>query len=866
MIFYKKGEPYMDLSEKFERQCTLEMESFSLGIDRYLMHKHKIDSNTDKDNTLLKPEQKLMQGYLVEISKTVNKVIFRKGRGGSKITRECKEFLRVFDTDRLSFVTLRYCFNVTPEDNLVAVCRKLGNQIEKDYDYLMFQEKAPGYLSKVEKNIRSFHLKYRHKVLSHASKKVKIQDKDGKVIETGIPILNWTPEKQFHIGKILIEIVTQTKPCLFKTDYIHKRKNVSNVKHGFINVKQLRLIRTKECQEILEKAHEYLKELAPLSYPCIINPKPWEGTHGGGFHTQYKSLRTQLLRSHYPNPIQNAGEHGVDIVTQSLNIIQDTKFKINKRVLKVLKVAQTMGIGGLPAPDCDRVEVNGRYPLEEDTPWTNEEFQQLKELKDPELFRWIAEKAAAHDIWNRNMSKRQSLIWKLKIAHKFKNEPELYYVWNCDYRGRIYCKQPFINPQMDDSGKALLEFTEGKPLGKHGLQWFCIHGANEFGFDKASLDERVQWVEDNKAKIVESADNPIDGKRFWCDADDPFCFLAFCFEYADYKRDPKSFVSYLPVQTDGTCSGLQHYSALLRDSNGGQVVNLIPGIEKSDVYAEVAEIVNKKLQEEQKDGGDNGKYATAWLKVGVDRKICKRNVMTFCYGATRNGFSQQLIDHIMKEGINLGNSFEIVDEFKACNYLAGINWNAIKETLVKSVEGMKLLQKIGFFMAGQGLDIQWTNEVGLRVTQVYPKTISKRIKTWWGGVLIKPRFAKPDSSGEKDCVGNRNGIAPNYIHSLDASHLMKTAIACHDEGITAFSFIHDSFGTHAADMEVMSRILRETFVEMYSKDLLTKFVDDVRQQVPVDALEEFEEIIQEYMPTMGDLDVSCVRDSSYFFS
>ena len=853
----------MDLSEKFERQCKLEMESFSLGVERYLLNKKKIDSNIDKDNTLLIPEQRLMQRYLEEISKTMKKVLWRRGRGGSKVTRECKEFLKEFDTDRLAFVTLRFCFNIAPDDNLVNVCRKLGNQIEKDYDYLMFQEMAPGYLSKVERNIRSFHLKYRHKVLSHASKKVKLLNEQHEVSETGIPLLNWSGEKQFHMGKILIEIVTQTKPSLFKTDYIRKVKKISSVKYGFLNAKRLRLIRSKECQRILEIAHEHLKDLVPLTYPSIIEPKPWETGYGGGFHTQYKSLRTFLLKSRNDIVMENAIEQGVDTVIQALNIIQNTKFRINKRILETLKVAQTMGIGALPAPDCNRVEVNGRYPLEEDSHWTNEEFEQLKQLKDPELFRWIAEKAQAHDIWNRNMSKRQSLIWKLKIANKFKNEPELYYVWTCDYRGRIYCLQPFINPQMDDSGKALLEFTEGKPLGEHGLKWLMIHGANEFGYDKATLKERVKWVEDHELEIINSAKRPLDGMKFWCDADDPFCFLAFCFEYTDYLEDPENFISHLPVQTDGTCSGLQHYSALLRDQIGGQVVNLTPTVEKSDVYSEVAQIVNVELQKNLKEGGDEGKYAKAWLKVRVDRKICKRNVMTFCYGATRNGFTQQLIEHIMKEGIRLD---DINDEFKACNYLAGVNWGAISKTLVKSVEGMKLLQKIGFFMASLGLDIQWNNEVGLRVTQVYPKTISKQIKTWWGGTLLKPRFIKPDISGKRDCVGNRNGIAPNYIHSLDASHLMKTAIAAHKEGIRAFSFIHDSFGTHAADMQVMSRILRETFVEMYSKDLLTKFINDVRQQVPTDALEKFEKIVEEYKPIMGTLDIKSVLDSPYFFS
>jgi len=85
-------------------------------------------------------------------------------------------------------------------------------------------------------------------------------------------------------------------------------------------------------------------------------------------------------------------------------------------------------------------------------------------------------------------------------------------------------------------------------------------------------------------------------------------------------------------------------------------------------------------------------------------------------------------------------------------------------------------------------------------------------------------------------------------------------------GITAFSFIHDSFGTHAGDMETMAKILRETFVEMYSEDLLEKFVADLRLQVPDELSEEFEKIVAELKPQMGSLDVSCVLTSPYFFS
>ena len=45
----------------------------------------------------------------------------------------------------------------------------------------------------------------------------------------------------------------------------------------------------------------------------------------------------------------------------------------------------------------------------------------------------------------------------------------------------------------------------------------------------------------------------------------------------------------------------------------------------------------------------------------------------------------------------------------------------------------------------------------------------------------------------------RAGIAPNFIHSLDSSHLMLTILLAEEQGITSFSMIHDSYGVHACE-------------------------------------------------------------------
>src|SRR5689334_1249230 len=110
------------------------------------------------------------------------------------------------------------------------------------------------------------------------------------------------------------------------------------------------------------------------------------------------------------------------------------------------------------------------------------------------------------------------------------------------------------------------------------------------------------------------------GSNFWRGADDPWQFLAFCFEWADYldaENEGRPFISHLPVAVDGTCNGLQHFSAMLRDPVGGEAVNLTPSDRPQDIYQRVADRTIELLKGHYADGD----YADKWLAFGIDRKL-----------------------------------------------------------------------------------------------------------------------------------------------------------------------------------------------------------------------------------------------------
>lgn len=107
----------------------------------------------------------------------------------------------------------------------------------------------------------------------------------------------------------------------------------------------------------------------------------------------------------------------------------------------------------------------------------------------------------------------------------------------------------------------------------------------------------------------------------------------------------------------------------------------------------------------------------------------------------------------------------------------------------------------------------------------------------------------------------KTAIAPNFVHSMDAAHLMLTVDASVTEGIQNFALIHDSFGTHAANTEKLARILREQFVEMYHKnDVLEEFLVSV-----TDGVMYFDKGIPE-KPRVKLLNLDQVIESTYFFA
>ena len=99
---------------------------------------------------------------------------------------------------------------------------------------------------------------------------------------------------------------------------------------------------------------------------------------------------------------------------------------------------------------------------------------------------------------------------------------------------------------------------------------------------------------------------------------------------------------------------------------------------------------------------------------------------------------------------------------------------------------------------------------------------------------------------------HKNGVAPNFIHSMDAAHMALVTVASAEAGIPFLAMVHDDFGAPFCYAETLFRVIREQFVQLHCTG---------------DPLAEFkaENNLELAPPSRGDLDITQVLNSLYFF-
>ncbi|GAB2291537.1 DNA-directed RNA polymerase 3, chloroplastic, variant 2 [Dionaea muscipula] len=612
------------------------------------------------------------------------------------------------------------------------------------------------------------------------------------------------------------------------------------IKHGVLDPKKKLTTRFGiiECNPlVLEGIDHRTVQHSPIPYvPMLIPPRNWKAYDRGAYYV----LPSYVMRTHgsrkQKDAIRSVPSKQMQKVYEALDALGNTKWRINRRILSVVETVWATGgnISGL----ADREDI----PLPQ------------KPLSDcpTEIAAWKWNMRKAKKTNRERHALRCDTELRLSVARKMKDEEGFYYPHNLDFRGRAYPMHPHLNHLNSDLCRGLLEFAEGRPLGKSGLRWLKIHLANLYagGIDKLSFEGRIGFVENHLDDIFDSANDPIHGKRWWLTAEDPFQFLAACMDLSKAlnSSSPYTFISHLPIHQDGSCNGLQHYAALGRDSKGAAAVNLIAGEKPADVYSEIAARVQAIMENDSKQDPDV--YPNALLAKllvdQVDRKLVKQTVMTSVYGVTFIGARDQIQRRLGEKGY-------ISDDrllFRASCYSAKVTFAALGEMFKAARSIMDWLGDCAKVVASENELVRWTSPIGIPVVQPYSKP--KRL-------VIKTSLQSLACRKEGDVVQARRQRAafpPNFVHSLDGSHMMLTAVACREAGLV-FAGVHDSFWTHACDVDKMNQILREKFVELHSEPILENLLESFKTSYPQCELPP--------LPDRGDFDLTEVLRSPYFF-
>lgn len=550
---------------------------------------------------------------------------------------------------------------------------------------------------------------------------------------------------------------------------------------------------------------------------------------------------------------------------KGINTIQQTAWGINQDVLEAVKRQFNTILyeeGEMPEEgDPSEVKIALSKLIKDDNAETQEAYNEATRKWNKKLLvlRARSKNYALKTILNKAEVIGTSVFWQFA---------------DCDYRGRLYFLEPYLNFQGNDLARGLMMFADGKPIGEEGIKWLAIHtatcynqsyeidkipdwvtadykgyleseGLRSISVDKMSLQDRARWTYNNLVLINSTAQQGlIHGEK-------PFSFLAACIEMIHVQNDGAEHITFLPIPIDGSNNGWQHLAAISKDQQAGELVSLVDTEIQSDFYVKVAKELHNVVKEEE-----NTRLITLIETMpmrDIRKGIAKRAAMTRAYSCGAKRMSVSMYADCYKEGYTEKYGITMIDCIGLSQYII----KAIDRVCPGPLATMAFLQEAAVHQVGyrkeiddKNVHLQWWTPSEFLV--IYQRNRQEAIKHRGriAGKQIK-HVGRVDTH-VPDIGAYISGISPNFIHSQDAAHLM--LVASDWEG--SFGAVHDSFSTHACDVDKLGQLVRDYFVRLYDYE---NFFTEIKE-----ALLSEPEGFEAEVP-IGSLNVNDVYDSKYFF-
>ena len=397
-----------------------------------------------------------------------------------------------------------------------------------------------------------------------------------------------------------------------------------------------------------------------------------------------------------------------------------------------------------------------------------------------------------------------------------------YFTQTLDWRGRMYYRGTLNPSNLGEFGKAAFCFAEEKPVYRKGLKALAIHYASLAGKDKMSYAKRVKWAMSEGVALADK----IKGKKvaaiqYATKQSKVYMLYVAAQEFARVYRlleAGKPAMSGFICRQDGKCNGIQHGAALSKCQTTAENVSITPMSEDdrpTDIYIEFR---NALLSLTDRDEEFRGQ---------LDRDFCKPPVMVRGYGAGKEAVRNDLIS--LMEARDIGNRY-VVDALLGDEEGNSVFLTEIMDTLDTVVGGMgevtNLLRKAVKPISERAGNVYWKTLDGFPVEQVGKVLVDTCYDTMH---LSAPRYdhnnelcnkrwvlrnEMPESINmEASASATMKGIAPNFVHSIDGTHVRLVA----DDVDASILHTHDDIGTHPEDFFMVNDSIRQQFVVIHTE-------------------------------------------------
>lgn len=686
-------------------------------------------------------------------------------------------------------------------------------------------------------------------LLLSASTKVNVLNHKRKTRHKSIRIVQEkiTPKLSFENTWRFVEMVVSysTNFELLKTVDSEGNFLVTNVSYNCL------------IDEIIVDKLEQEANSAFFPEPMTEKPVDWSFENGvlkGGYKTyQYEMIRAKKKYLDYSKYPQN--------IFDSVNFIQSTAWKVYDEVLEAIKKDLKMPViedflkSSFPEqnPDC-------KWDLDlksEETVLEESERKKIEKARK-EYYQEVEIYNAEKRDFESEFGKYRALKLAIGIADRYSHQV-IYFPHSFDFRGRIYPLPIGLSPQGSDAIKAMLCYAEGEVLTKDGEDWAWAYLASLHGEDKITFKERIQL-----GKMLIDAD--------YHDADEPYQFLQHQLELKKFLKDKNhKFVG--RIHLDACASGSQITSVITGDEKGCRATNIIPNFNddnilvRNDIYLLVCAKTKKLISEQLCKETDSFQIELLkfFLKILEEngRKICKRPVMTSVYGSSAGG-RMDMVFNMLRE-------MKCDKKFlnKKC---AAVLSKSIGDSITGVLNGGKVfekyIQQMNNVIAKGNKPVTWTTEDGFYVVHVKNKELKpKQIQCTLPGARRPTVLLNRVYSNDVAPTKMKSAISPNYVHSLDAQLLRRTALAMKKDGYLKTDFIHDSFGCLPNGVTRMLELTKETFIEIMKNNPLKQLDIELRHQI-VQSKSNDKKLEKIVLPFQGESSrlVGRLKDSEWFFS